>query len=359
MLVPNLLGDLPSLLSLFDPGWWDRMLDATNTGHASPEALILTTALFSLVGLALAAGLLIKRVRRDTPPPVTWIVKPAEIRALFETALAQRSKMRVSFVRDDPGARSTDATVLSVAPGNGIELEMTSLVKANASWVGKLVACDFRLRLDPRKEYHNFYNFVVPILAIRKASDDFVHMTVDWPTRLELEQKRAFLRVEPQRSFILELELWHEVTIQQARGSFAVPTSWGAPLLRLDPNQTPPDLEMRNISGGGMRLEIQPDAIKRHLTLFDPGGRFIMRLVLAEPEAEQPVEFYLALRLQNIYGAPDSLGLRAFGFRFLSYGVFDPNAPATLSWKTAASGIPPLDDWAFRRHLSSYRQRGE
>jgi len=335
------------------------MLDATNTGHASGEAIVLTVGLFSLVALALAAGLLVKRSRRNAPPSVTWIVNPGEIRALFDTALTQRSKMRVSFVRDDPGARSTDATILAATPGRGIELEMTALVRANPGWVGKLVACDFRLRLDPRKDYHSFYNFVAPIQAVRKASDEFIHMTVAWPGRLELEQKRAFLRVDPPRAFVLELELWHEATIQQARGSFAVPASWGPPLLRLDPGQALPDLELRNISGGGMRLEIQPDAIRRRLSLFDPGGRFIMRLVLAEPEAEQPVEFYLALRLQNIYGAPDSMGLRAFGFRFLSFGLFDANTTAALSWKTAAAGIPPLDDWAFRRHLALYRERGE
>jgi len=353
-------GELPVFLTLFDPGWWNRMLDSTNSGHFSPEATILMGGIFALVGLCLAAGFLVKiRIGRQETPPSTWIVRPGEVRALLDTALTQRSKVRVSFVRDDPGARSTDATILSADPRRGIELEMSSLVRANAAWAGKLVACDFRLRLDPRKDYHSYYNFVSPVLSVRKAGDDFIHMTVAWPTRLELEQKRGFLRVDPPRTFVLELELWHENTIKNSRGRFGDPATWGPPLVRLDPRREIPVVEVRNISGGGLRLEIQAEALRREHALFEPASRFLMRLVLAEPEADQPMEFHLALRLQNAYGDPGFTGQKAFGFRFLSFGVPSDALGDSLSWKTAASGVPALDDWAFRRHLAIYRSRGE
>lgn len=354
------LGEQPTFLSLFDPGWWDRMLDSTTSGHFSPEATILTFGVFTVFGVCIAVGLFVKiRVRRQDVPPPTWIVRPGEIRALLDTALTQRSKVRVSFVRDDPGARSTDATILSADPRRGIELEMTSLVRAHQSWAGKLVACDFRLRLDPRKDYHSFYNFVAPILSVTKAGDEFIHMAVAWPSRLELEQKRGFLRVEPPRTFVLELELWHESTVKNNRGRFGEPATWGPPLVRLDPRLDVPDVELRNISGGGMRLEIQAGALGRGHGLYEPGSRFLLRLVLAEPEADHPSEFHLALRLQNAYGDPGNQGLKAFGFRFLSFGVPADSLADSLAWKTAANGVPALDDWAFRRHLAIYRSRGE
>ncbi|WP_300164198.1 hypothetical protein [Solidesulfovibrio sp.] len=355
------LDNIPALWSLFEPGWWNRMLDSTTSGHPSPEALILTVGIFGLAFAVIAAGFLIKiRIGNSDASPTTWIVRPGEIRALLDTALTQRSKMRMSFVRDDPGARSTDATILSVDPARGIELEMTSLVRATQGWVGKLVACDFRLRLDPRKDYHSFYNFVSSIQAVRLANDDFVHMTLSWPKHLELEQKRAFLRVEPPRSFVLELELWHEVAIKQVRGRFGNPATWGQPLLRLDPRLEPPAMEVRNLSGGGVRLEVEGELLQGHKALFEPSNRFLMRLVLAEPEADQPLEFFLALRLQNAYGDPGTAGKKAFGLRVLSFGV-PADAPGgdVLSWKPAATGVPPLDDWAFRRHLAMYRSRGE
>lgn len=352
--------DLPAFLSLFDPGWWDTMLDATNTGHASPEALILMAAIFGTFGILIAVGLMTKvRFKPSDIVPTTWITRPGEVRALVETALTQRSKVRVSFVRDDTGARSTDAAILAASPGRGIELEMTSLVRANPTWVGKLVACDFRLRLDPRKDLHSFYNFVAPIQAVTKAGDNFIHMTVAWPNRLELEQKRGFLRVEPPRECVLELELWHETTIKGLRGRFGDPTTWGKPDLLLNPRLDTPDVEVRNLSGGGLRLELQHDAYRRQHRLFEPGSRFIARLLLAEPELGQPVEFHLALRLQNIYGDPQSMGLVAMGFRIMSFGVPGDLPGEPLSWKPAASGVPALDDWAFRRHLAIYRQRGE
>ncbi len=360
MVLSQAVGELPAFLSLFDPGWWNRMLDSTTSGHISPEALILTAAIFTLAFLSIAAGFLIKiRIRRPPGPPPTWIVQQDEIRSRLDMALKQRSKIRVSFVRDDPGARSTDATLLSVDPVLGIELEMTSLVRATPSWTGKLVACDFRLRLDPHRDYHNFFAFVAPITAVRLAGDDFVHMTVDWPRHLELEQKRGFLRIEPPRAFILELELWHESTIRLARGRFSAPETWGKPLLRLDPRLEPPLVTVRNISGGGLRLDLQAEAMHNWHNLFEPANRFLIHLVLAEPEAEQPLAFHLALRLQNAYGDPGNAGNKAFGFRILSFGVPADAPDDSLSWKTAAAGVPALDDWAFRRHLAMYRSRGE
>lgn len=355
------LGALPTFNSLFDPGWWDVMRDSTTSGHFSPEATILTVAIFGLAALCIGAGLLLKiRWRPAETGPVSSIVKTSEIRALLETALTQRSKMRVSFVRDDPGTRSTDATILAVDRTRGIEMEMTSLVRANQQWIGKLVACDFRLRLDPRKDYQHFYAFVSPVRTIAKAGDDFIHMTVAWPDRLELEQKRAFLRVEPPRSTILELELWHEAMIRAVRGRFSDPTSWGEPLVRRDPRLAPPEVELRNLSGGGARVDIRTEAIHRRIALFELGGRFVLRLRLADPETEEALDFYLASRLQNIYGDPDIAGNKAYGFRFLSFGeqaegAVDPN----LAWKTATTGVPALDDWVFRRHLEAYRARGE
>jgi hypothetical protein len=354
------LGALPTFTSLFDPGWWDVMRDSTTSGHFSPEATILTVAIFSLAGICIAAGLLLKiHLGRDEPTRLATIYRPGEIRALLETALTQRSKMRVSFVRDDPGTRSTDATILSVDRTRGIELEMTSLVRASQSWVGKLVACDFRLRLDPRKDYQNFYAFVSPVLSIAKAGDDFIHMTVSWPSRLELEQKRAFLRVEPPRATVLDLELWHEAMIRSARGRFGDPASWGEPLLRRDARLSPPQAELRNLSGGGIRLDIHHEALRRRTALFEQGGRFLLHLRLADPETEASLDYYLAVRLQNVYGDPDVSGVRAYGFRFLSFGLPAEGPPPSLTWKPAATGVPALDDWVFRRHLEAYRARGE
>jgi hypothetical protein len=360
MLSSRAIDELPTITGLFDPGWWDRMRDSTTSGHFSPEATLLTVAVFSLAFLAIAAGFLIKiRLGGKEAGPSAWIVRPEEIRALIEAAMSQRSKVRVSFVRDDPGARSTDASILAADPERGIELEMTALVRATPSWVGKLVVCDFRLRLDPRKDYQSFYSFVAPIGAVRKAGDDFVHMHVGWPDRLELEQKRGFLRVEPPRGFVLELSLWHENTIRAAKGNFALPSTWGPPLLRYAPGENLHDAQLRNVSGGGVCLEVQAETLREHPSFYEPANRFLMRLLLAEPEADQPVEFFLALRLQNSYGDPGISGKKGFGFHILSFGVPTEAPRENLSWKTAAAGVPSLDDWAFRRHLALYRSRGE
>lgn len=352
-------GELPSFWGLFDPGWWNTMLDSTTSGHFSPEATILTLGVFAAVGGCITLGFLIKvNWHRDTAPKVSTIDNPGQIRALLETALTQRSKMRVSFVRDDPGSHSTSATILSVDRTRGIELEVSSLVQASQSWVGKLVSCDFRLRLDPRRDYHNFFAFVSPVLAISKAGDTFIHMRIAWPTRLDLEQKRSFLRIEPPRPLVLSLELWPEAVAKGSRGRLNDPESWGDPLIRFDPDVAGPAMELSNLSGGGVRLDIHPEAGRQRASLFEQGSHFLMRLRLDEPETKQPLDVYLNLVLLNIYGDPGSFGSKAYGFRFVGLGALSETKDV-LSWKSATAGVPALDDWVFRRHLEIYRTRGE
>lgn len=354
------LGELPSFWGLFDPGWWDVMRDSTTSGHFSPEATILTVGIFVVAAVCIATGLLLKiRWRRASPLHISMIENPGKIRALLETALTQRSKMRVSFVRDDPGAHSTDATILSVDKVRGIELELTSLVRASQSWIGKLVSCDFRLQLDPRRDYHNFFAFVSPVLTITKASDSFIHMTIAWPSRLNLEQKRAFLRIDPPRSMVLSLELWPETAARGSRGRLGSPETWGEPLVRFDPDISGPALELSNISGGGVRLDIQPEAGLHRTGHFDQGARFLLRLRLADPELGEPLDIFLGMILLNIYGDPGTIGNKAYGFRFVSLGAHEEDSKGLLSWKSATAGVPVLDDWVFRRHLEIYRARGE
>ena len=148
--------------------------------------------------------------------------------------------------------------------------------------------------------------------------------------------------------------------IRAARGRFSDPTSWGEPLVRRDAKQTPAEVELRNLSGGGARVDIRAEAIHRRISLFELGGRFLLHLRLADPESETPLDFYLAARLQNIYGDPDIAGSKAYGFRFLSFGEQPKEATTpNLTWKPGANGVPLLDDWVFRRHLEAYRARGE
>ncbi len=348
----------PAFSALFDPGWQDRMLDNISRSQFSPEAMVIALVFFGGFALVIVFGLLVKIDfrKKEKDIPLTWIVNKGRIRDILGQALRQRSKVRVSFQREDRSAKSTDAT-LSDFSSAGLTLDLTSLTSLNSHWTGKLIDCDFRLRPDPKSERQVFYNFTVTIAAVTKTPEEFIRLRVQVPERLEQEQKRSCLRIEPPSGMILSLRLWTEDAVR-AHGRAGDPATWGPPFLVMDRGM-PEAMRMVDLSGGGMRMEFDTATYKTERRYFESAGRYLVELDLADPDREGPHRFYLLARIQNIYTGKDDPAVRSFGFRFLASGVEAPERPGLLQWKTAAeSGVHELDDWVFNRHLDLYRSKG-
>ncbi len=343
--------------ALFEPGWWDRMADDTNRSVFSPEAAILTVLFF---GVFIAVIVVVYFVnidfrKKDLTPP-SWITNTREILKIFNTALRQRSKMRVSFQREDRGAPSTDGSLVEFSP-KGLILELTSIKSLNVHWIDKVVECDFRLRPEADSERQVFYNFTVKILDISKTPEDFVRIRTAPPSHLEQEQKRATLRIEPPQSLIRECSLWRRETVR-AHGRADDPETWGDPFLDLETAE-PDEITVADISGGGMRLDLKADIVKKTQAAFDSGGGFYLALSLVNPDTGGPLRFLLNAKLQNVYSSKETPGLRSFGLLFAGYGESAPEPPHLVVWKAAgAGGVRDLDDWVFSRHLDLYRSKG-
>lgn len=346
-------------VSLFEPGWVDRMRDSIAVSQFSPEAAIITAVFFGGFAASVAVGLLLKS-RAEKPIrtiPLTWITDRGRIDAIFATALRHRSKVRVSFSREEATAAFTGAALADVLP-DGLVLEMSATVRANRAWIGKLVECDFRLRLDPQKEHWGFYNFVAEIRDVSVRPDEFALVTVSMPSRLEMEQKRAFLRVQPARRDVRGCDVWPQSHFRAEGRRLEDPATWERPHLGLT-EATASEIEIRNISGGGMRLSLRGDALRAGHLLMEIGRRVFVSLHLADPSSAEGAAFFLACRVQNIYPDDEGEGGKAFGLRFVGFGEPDPERPGLLVWKPPrGGGVPAVDEWAYRKHLEIYRSRG-
>jgi hypothetical protein len=354
----NLAGYFPSFLTLFDPGWQQVMIDRVSRSEFSPEALILALGFFGTFALFIVFGMVVDiDFRKKTEEqPLTWIVDQAAIMDILRQAVRQRSKIRISFQREDKNAKSTDATLVE-ASELGLVLDLTSLSTLNHHWVGKRIDCDFRLRPDPKQELQVFYNFTVAIANLSKTPEEYIRLNTLLPVRLEQEQKRAFLRIEPPTKLIRGLSFWREDQVR-AHGRPSDPNSWGTPALFLDPD-APDQLDLKDISAGGMRLDIKPETFKAVRRAFETAGRYFVILDIADPDTAGTLRFHLLARIQNSYASDEAAGSRAFGIRFLANGSPTDDPPHLLSWKpSAGSGIRDLDDWVFNRHLDLYRSKG-
>jgi hypothetical protein len=347
--------------AVFEPGWVDRMRDSIAVSEFSPEAAIITGVFFGGFAVFVALAYFVKSRARDEVrlTPLSWITDADKIRETFLFALRRRSKIRLTFSRDATAGAFTDAALTEVY-SDSLVLELSATVRANRGWIGKLVECDFRLRQDPATEQWHFYNFVAEIRDVRVVPEQYALVTLSLPSRLEMEQKRAFLRVEPPRADVRELDAWPESHLRTEPRRPDDPQTWGRPHLSLT-EATAPDMTVENLSGGGMRLFLRGEALRAASAMLTPGLRIYLSLRLAERQApDGTVLFRLSCQVQNVYASETPDGGKAFGLRFMGHAEPAPENPGRLEWKAPqGGGVPGVDDWAYAKHLDMYRSRGQ
>jgi hypothetical protein len=348
------------LSALFDPGWVDRMRDSIAVSDFSPEAAIITGVFFGGAAIFVALAFFLKSVSKDEPhlAPLSWITEAEKVREIFLLALRRRSKIRLTFSREVAASAHTDAALAEVY-SDSLALELSAATRANRGWIGKLVECDFRLRQDPATQQWSFYNFVAEIKDVRVVPEQYAQIIVAMPSRLEMEQKRAFLRVEPQRTDVRELDIWPENHVRSDPRRPDDPQSWGRAHLSLT-EATAPDIAVEDISGGGVRLFLRGEALRTGHVMLTPGLRVYLSLRLSDPrEPDGSVLFRLSCQVQNVYASDTPDGGKAFGLRFVAHGAPVPDAPGRLEWRPPQSGgVPAVDEWAYAKHLDLYRSRG-
>ncbi|MBF0482084.1 MAG: hypothetical protein HQK81_12150 [Desulfovibrionaceae bacterium] len=346
-------------LPIFDSGYFDRMMDDIAYDRFSPEGMFLVVSFFGLFALALVVLLNIKTRNAHTVDLATsnWIIQRREIVALLQTAVFQRSKVRLSFHRDDKRSRSTDGAFVELGD-NGFTLELASVRNLNRAWIGKLVDCDFRVK-DKKSDFFNFYHFVSEIQDIRMGHDQILQLHVAIPLRLEASQKRSSLRIDPPDRLIPVFRVWSPSMVTSGKATDLDFATWGEPFFQIVPADMAGRGEIVDISGGGLGLEIEAGALDDGPHKLAPTDDLYIRMDLAEPGEDDVLTVYVLARVQIILTQTKVPGRHKLGLRFVRQGLpVDPKM-TRLRWQVAEEdGIREVDDWVFARHLDIYRQRG-
>jgi len=177
------------------------------------------------------------------------------------------------------------------------------------------------------------------------------------PEVLEQRQKRAFLRVEPPEQYVLGMALWAEPL--DTTGSMKMNIKdWGKPALVFIPNKTS-DIELVNISAGGARLKVRRERAKKCGLTFTIAERFMLLLDLWEPELGKRDRYWLLCRTQTPFIDFETRDVD-LGVQFIGYARNRENSTHELVWQPmkAGEGIEVIGNWAMKRHLELYRERG-
>jgi len=325
------------------------------TSFSSTASLTVIAVLCGVIVVLLGVIVVLSYLKRKhgSYVPAGWILRPAEIAQQLQTAIDQRGKVELQF--HTPGARRHTTTCLPVAlEHDTLLLECSGLEKLSPGWIGRSVECFFCLKSGTHPVY---YTFVTTIAGIRMEGEGICMMNVRLPEVLEQRQKRAFLRVEPPEQYVLGMALWAEPL--DTTGSMKMNIKdWGKPALVFIPNKTS-DIELVNISAGGARLKVRRERAKKCGLTFTIAERFMLLLDLWEPELGKRDRYWLLCRTQTPFIDFETRDVD-LGVQFIGYARNRENSTHELVWQPmkAGEGIEVIGNWAMKRHLELYRERG-
>ena len=319
-------------------------------GHQPDGSLLMTTA--ALVGAALLGYAVWRRFGGSGRGlgASGVMTAPREISAILEQALLLRSRMDASFHPIAASRQTMSCTLRELSP-DGVTLEMPLGVTPSEFWIGRLMACYFRIPRENRDPY--FYTFVSAVKGVRREGD-FHHVLLEIPPKVELGQKRRHLRLELPPRDIKDFRVWAAAE----DGTFHFepdPEKWPAPLAEYTRDEQT-GLRVLDLSGGGIKLSFDPgryagleDFVAKHPVLF-------MRLELEPVGGLVIPPYFLAARLRTKAQDFDS-GRLMLGYEFVECCSSDGGE--TIDWVRIEpeNGIDELVTWVFRRHLELYRER--
>lgn len=269
---------------------------------------------------------------------------------LLKMALAQRSRFDVFFQSTSASHKVLSCSLIA-ATADHITLEIPAGITPSQKWIGRSVACFFRLSREKNRVY--FYKFTGHISTYHH-SRDIHYIVLPLPERIELGQKRRHLRLDIPQTDILDFRIW-SVPEDGTMPTDPDTTTW-APPLAVYHQAKKTALQLLDLSGGGLRLEYDPRQFPTLRDFIAHNPVLFIRLELRPIDGNTPAVYYLLARLrtkQENFVSGDLM----LGYEFTEYG--NEREDNSLEWIAIdpAQGIDALVTWVFRRHLELYRER--
>lgn len=287
--------------------------------------------------------------------PTGTVTDPAEIDRLFDLAIAQRSKVEMSFSSSEDLRQVAHCSIEEVREGH-MELEITAKVNAGPSWLKRRVSGYMRVTPPKKPGQAHFYHFTTTIAGVSKREDGSVLVTLVLPTALKLQQKRVHLRLEPPTEYMLGIALWPAV--HDKTGALETDVKeWGKPPLLAHAGKKDM-MRVANVSAGGMRLDVNRTAASKAGLEFAPGERFFVLADIYDPDKQSKERLWCVVRVQNRFADHQDKKIEV-GVKFVAqgYSAGEDAKKSDLAWrKVGKDGIDAIGNWVVKRHLESFRK---
>ncbi len=223
-------------------------------------SIAVAVALYSVSGRLRKSYVYYKQKKRNA----------AIVQKLLQASIPQRSTFRLEVTQGDFKGLCAEG-VCGAADKKTFHLQVTNTFGVH-QWIAVPISMFFPVTLEG---VQTFYHFTSMAHAAHRK-ENYTELTFVLPPSISPGQNRAFLRFSPPKPLVLALSLWllqGTRPLPQSRESLAKPFLLSMP-------QTNNDMELDNISAGGMRILLYENGMKQYSEYFKPDARLLFLLVL-------------------------------------------------------------------------------
>lgn len=359
----TLLRDLPALptknvaATSYDKDFLEGVKGGFNSVGISGELFAYIIIVFALVGAVFLLAKMLEPLyskMRLKGLPAYWVVRKKDILNILQYAVAERSKFEMKFLPSEYARPVAVCTLLEIKP-SGLTFEVGSGASVTKRWLDRSAEFYFRIKGDNKQ--HIYYRLTSTVVGVKKLPNDLNTIITEFPDKLELQQKRSFLRLEPPAQYLLGLAVWHD----KGSPKPAEVNRWGRPHLLHQPDRAANPVMVEDVSAGGMRLLITRSALKNSNLSLSIADRLYIVLDLYDPEVSRKRRFWLQSRVQHVYEDFETRNAE-YGLQFIAWGrprKEEEDGVVSVDWREIEQdGIELLGSWIMKRHLELYRDKG-
>jgi hypothetical protein len=274
------------------------------------------------------------------------------LKDVFNMALLQRSRFDVRVGK----TKSTFYCALIDFDNDYLYLELPSYLKISNIWFKRKIKCFFKIGKDKLSSI--YYNFSTQVEDFYLDRGVYI-LKVKFPLKLDLGQKRKFLRISLPSKYIKEIKIW-TAKLDRYSGFSKDPLTWSKPIGIY--NEKEKGLLLKDISSGGVKLGIRKDLIHNTVDFKRENEYLFFYLKINYPKELKKDFFYFICRLKNYY--PEGKEEYYYwGLQFVAVGnlIWDKEQQKNiLNWKDLDinRGSEDLGNWLFKTYLEIYREKG-
>ncbi|GAB6061010.1 PilZ domain-containing protein [Desulfonatronum parangueonense] len=317
------------------------------------KPLAMTTILVMLLVIAYASILLYRRFYLPHEPTSFAVQELPTVTKIIFQSVEERSKYDVNFQTENSRRVQFSCSPLKFEPGRGLTLELSGFLQPQSTWIGRPVSCYFKVSTDQKEPKWSFFHFSSTIMDLLQDKSRPC-IILETPQRLERKQRRAHLRLDPPREDIPEVRIWPE-TLSNLDHHDDAP-----PLLHYLHSETDNAFWVRNISAGGLLLEIRQPVDDEVAEAMEKGKRLFISLFLRDLQQPHNNEYRLLAQIRKSFMEPGSAGSGKLlvGLLFVAHKPRGQPKAEDRWLSLNDKGVEEIEDWVFKRHLQIYQQKG-